>query len=191
VNYDVYLEYIILKVIPAIEAWFPQQHETNMRIHIQQNNAPSHFREGDLGWRNLIDHEVNWDFRLPEQTANSLDTNILDLLFFALIQKLQWSLDCACATTIDGLIVNIMRAWDHYNPHTLDCIWLSHMACMNEIMTCHGDNDYKLLHIQKGKLLDNRGVLPSSIDVSDDAGRTFMHIGLDVLDIPGYENVIL
>jgi hypothetical protein len=176
VTYEVYLDYVLNKVIPAIKAVFPRQHNRGITIRLQHDNAPSHFREDDPAWRHMVSQEVNWNFTLPEQPANSPDTNILDLGFFRSIQSIQWSKEPA--TTIEGLVAVVEEAWKEYQPTTLDRIWLSHQACMNEIIQCFGGNHYKLPHIKKDTLLDDRGVLPFSLDVTIEAKNALHDMGL-------------
>jgi hypothetical protein len=89
---------------------------------------------------------------------------------------MQWSKEPA--TTIDGLIVSVEEAWQDYQPKTLDRIWLSHQACMDEIMQCNGGNHFKLPHIKKSSLLDDMGLLPWSIDVSEEAKNALKRMGI-------------
>jgi hypothetical protein len=67
------------------------------------------------------------------------------------------------------LIVNVLQAYDEYNPRTLDRVWLTHQSCLNEIIECYSDNNYKIPHLSKDRLRDAVGNLPASIDVSDAA----------------------
>lgn len=76
------------------------------------------------------------------------------------------------AKNVDTLIDNVKLAYQHYDPHTLDRVWISHQSCLNEILACNGCNHYKLPHLGKSKLLDDRGVLPCSIQVTDEAEQT-------------------
>jgi hypothetical protein len=85
----------------------------------------------------------------------------------------------APATTIDGLIVNVMEAWERYEARTLERVWLTHQACLNEIVECQGGNVYTLPHIGKNKLVDAVGNLPASIVVSDEAEAAFLDLGLN------------
>jgi hypothetical protein len=124
-------------------------------------------------------------FQLIGTAANSPDTNVLDLGFFASIQSIQWSQEPAY--TIDGLIVNVLLAWQKYEAKTLDKIWLSHQACMNEIIQAYGGNHYSIPHLSKNTLLDERGVLQLSIAVSHEAEQALIEMGFSPHDIPGYE----
>jgi hypothetical protein len=175
VTYDVYKDFFFEKVIPAIKTKFPREHNPNITIAIQHDNAPSHFREDDPAWIAMVNTEVNWRFKLDEQPANSPDTNVLDLGFFASIQTMQWGLEPA--TTIDGLIANVIRAWENYPARTLDRVWLTHMSCLNEIVECYGGNFYKIPHLGKTNLVDAVGNLPKAIAVSDAAEEVFASLG--------------
>jgi hypothetical protein len=55
---------------------------------------------------------------------------------------------------------------------------MTHQAVMNEIIACHGGNHYKLPHLSKNTLLDNRGVLPRTLSVSKDAEDSFEDLGM-------------
>jgi hypothetical protein len=81
VTYDVYLDLFVNKVISSIKRRFPRLHYRNLTVNIQHNNAPVHFHDADPTWRDLVESETLWDFRLAEQPANSPDTNVLDLGF--------------------------------------------------------------------------------------------------------------
>jgi hypothetical protein len=175
VNYQVYIYYIINRVLPAIKSRFPRNHNNNITIGIQHDNAPTHFSSNDENWQAAINNEAVWKFKLNEQPANSPDTNILDLGFFASIQAIQWEQEPA--TSINGLIANVLRAWDLYNPMTLERVWLTHQAVCSEIIAANGDNDYDLPHIGKDKLIKDNGKLPLSIDLTKAA-----EVALDDMD---------
>jgi tRNA uridine 5-carbamoylmethylation protein Kti12 len=172
VNYNVYYDYFINKVIPAIKSKFPRGHNPNITIKIQHDNAPSHFNKTDINYINLLNdnNEAGWKFVLTEQPPNSPDTNTLDLGFFASIQSMQWGMDPAI--NIDMLIDNVETAYQKYDPHTLDRVWLSHQSCLNEIIACSGGNHYKLPHINKNNMKNRVGILPRSIEVSEEAEAT-------------------
>jgi hypothetical protein len=167
VTYDVYTDYVINLVLPAIKQKWPRLHAQNLLIGIQQDNAPSDFTHRDLRWQDAINREAGWSFHLKDQPPNSPDTNALDLGFFASIKSMQWGMEPA--TKIDTLIERVKRAFNLYDPHTLDKVWMTHQAVQNEIMACNGCNHYKLPHLGKSSLVDERGVLPWTIPVSRDA----------------------
>jgi hypothetical protein len=179
-----YYNYFTTKLVPAIKQFFPRQHNNNMPINIQHDNAPSHFSNDNGRWKAFAADQVNWQFKIKEQPANSPDCNVLDLGFFASIQSIQWQSEPA--TTIDGLIVSVMTAWQQYNPRTLECVWITHQACLNEVIACYGDNTYQLPHLGKHNLRDANGNLPSSIDVSDEAEEALESSRL--YDVPGFDS---
>jgi hypothetical protein len=112
VTYDVYVTYFVEKVIPAIKLSFPRGHVPVQEVLVQHDNAPSHFRSDEPQWVAAVQDKRNWDLKLTEQPPNSPDTNVLDLGFFASIQSMQWGL--APAVSIDGLIANVLTAWEQY-----------------------------------------------------------------------------
>jgi hypothetical protein len=176
VTYQVYISFIINKLLPAIKAKFPRQHNPFLHIGLQHDNAPSHFGMDDPYWKAAINQETFWKFHLKEQPANSPDTNVLDLGFFCSIQSLQWQQEPA--SDIDGLIANVNRAWELYSPRTLERVWLSHQAVLNEILENYGDNNYKLPHMNKDGMRNDNGNLPLSIGVTEDAEKVLEEMEL-------------
>ena len=93
--------------------------------------------------------------------------NVLDLGFFASIQSLQFQLEPA--TTIDGLIVIVFKAWADYNPMNLNKVFLSHMQCAEEVLLSDGGNQNALPHIGKDKILKETERLPKQLQLSEEA----------------------
>eukprot|EP00977_Amphora_coffeiformis_P019360 scaffold7181_cov146-Amphora_coffeaeformis.AAC.3 len=126
-------------------------------------------------WSRKIDAALHThedvEFHLVEQPPRSPDTNVLDLGFFASLQARAWKLKRA--KDIDGLIDNVLKAWDDYDPITLNRIWLSHQACMQEIIVHNGANDYKVPHQQK-RVLEREGRLPTTIPLHEDAITSYV-----------------
>jgi hypothetical protein len=58
---------------------------------------------------------------------------------------------------------------------------------MNEIMQCQGGNHYKLPHMAKCTLVDEHGVLPYAVNVTNEASDSLTEMGFALHDIPGYE----
>jgi hypothetical protein len=79
VMYNVYPEYMLTKVIPAIKEMFPRQHGREVTVSIQHDNAPSHFQDDNPRWLEMCANQVNWVLEIAEQPPNSPDTNILTL----------------------------------------------------------------------------------------------------------------
>jgi hypothetical protein len=83
------------------------------------------------------------------------------------------------------LIVNVLLAWEAYPPKTLDKVWISHQACMNEIMQCRGGNHYKVPHVAKHTLVDEKGVLPHAINVTTEASESLTEMGFHSMTYQG------
>jgi len=86
--------------------------------------------------------------------------------FFNSLQAATWKLKRA--NTIDGLIANVIQAWNDYNPETLNQIWLSHQAVLDEIIQSDGANDFNLPHKRK-LVLEGQHALPTSFALTEDA----------------------
>lgn len=69
------------------------------------------------------------------------------------------------ASDIDEIISNVITAYNNYDPHTLDHVWISHQAGLNEIMACNGGYHYKPSHLGKHSLMNANGIMPCSIKV--------------------------
>jgi hypothetical protein len=120
----------------------------------------------------------NWQIQLQTQPAQSSDTNTLDLAFFRALQSAQW--DYGFAIDIDGLIMQVSRAYDKFCPRKIDFGFLMLQSCLDEILVSNGNNTYKTPHMGKETLLQ-AGVLPVSVGVSAHAinvARQVM-VGLD------------
>ena len=90
----------------------------------------------------------DWLICMREQFAQLPDTNILDLGLFCTLQTATWKMKCA--SDINGLIKNVLQAWNNYPVYLLNRVWLSHQCVCNKIITHNGNNDYDLPHINKG-----------------------------------------
>ncbi|CAN0499474.1 unnamed protein product, partial [Discosporangium mesarthrocarpum] len=93
---------------------------------------------------------------LGTQPANSPDLNVNDLGFFHSIQQLKE--DVGVSSTED-LVGATMEAFDVYPRETLERVWQSLFAVLEEVLGCKGDNSYKLLHLGKEKI-GRTGKLP-------------------------------
>ncbi len=110
---------------------------------------------------------------MREQAANSPDTNINDLGFFASLSADYWQQ--TPATNIDELIANVNRAFEEYDPKKLNRIWLTHGSVMNQILETNGDNNYNIAHLRK-RQLERRGTLPRQIELSEAAKEKFLSV---------------
>ncbi|KAF0685493.1 Aste57867_22629 [Aphanomyces stellatus] len=84
VTKDVYREFIVDKVLPAIAAKWPKIDRT---VLLQHDNARAHVTPNDAKLRFELDtyNHRGWNISLAPQPPNSPDLNILDLGFFAAI----------------------------------------------------------------------------------------------------------
>jgi len=63
------------------------------------------------------------------------------------------------------IIRYVREAYRDYPYNKINRIWLSLMACMNETIDCHGDNDYKIPHLGKERL-ERLNELPVTLPVT-------------------------
>jgi hypothetical protein len=147
VNRDIMREYLIHKVIPAIEAKWPEA-DRGKPIIIQQDNAPSHVLPTDPELCAAI-ASTGLDIRLLSQPANSPDLNVLDLGFFSSIQSLT---DKCKPRTVQDLIKYVRKEFEDYDSHVLEKVFITLQSCMIEIMKCDGGNGYKIPHMNKDRL---------------------------------------
>jgi hypothetical protein len=116
---------MIEKVLPAITLNWPDQ---NRQIIIQQDGATSHISEDDAAF---VEAAIagNWQIRLQSQPVQSPDMNTLDLAFFRALQSAQW--DHGFAINIDGLIMQVNRAYDKFCPRKIDFGFLMLQSCLD------------------------------------------------------------
>ena len=152
VTKEVYKQFIVEKLIPAIELKWPQGYR-NRPIRIQQDNARPHGNATNADPALAAAVEASGlDVRFENQPANSPDTNILDLGFFNSIQCLQQSKQ---ASTIPQLVDAVTTSFEELSPVTLNKCFLSHQNVCREIVIHAGGNGYKLPHMSKEKLRRN------------------------------------
>ena len=169
----IYEEFLFTKVIPAILSKWPR---TNRTIRIQHDNAPAHIgvqRFTEL-WEEKraelhLQHSPDFEFRIELycQPPNSPDLNVLDLGVFAALQSLQWKEE---AKNVNLMVERVMKIFDEWPAQKLNNVFLTLQTCMNQVIECLGDNDYKLVHMNKGRL-ERLGLLPRSIRMTEDAER--------------------
>ena len=93
--------------------------------------------------------------------------NVLDLYFFRAMQARQWGL--GSETTIDGLIAQVLRAFQEFDPRKIDCGFLTLQTCLNDMLEVHGGNNYKIRHLGKQSILRELGELPRTIAATAEA----------------------
>jgi hypothetical protein len=155
VSKEVFVGKCISALLPAIEnkwpGWCPK------RVRIQQDNAPAHPKPGKSLLLNEKIAEMQtrgWYIEFVAQPPNSPDCNVEDLCFFRAIQAIQYTKP---SKNIDELIAHVQEAYEELSLHTCKKVWTSLQMVMNEIILCGGNNNYKLTHASKEKLMFNFG----------------------------------
>lgn len=169
VNGEVYKDYVVSKLLPAIEAKWPRG-SSNLVV-IQQDNATPH----GAGLRKAVCGAAGNGRRglkivVENQPPNSPDLNILDLGFFNSIQSLQQRLQ---ANSVDTLIAATEQAFMELDRIPLEKCFLTLHSVMEMIMVHKGGNDYKIPHMGKSKM----AVLPRALECSPAACQ----VALDAL----------
>ena len=127
-------------------------------IYLQHDNAKPHASTWDATIESVCQSH-GWDIQIVSQPPNSPDCNVLDLGFFRSLQTLQLKRNSRC---IDDVIAATLSAWCYVKWETLNCNFITLQCCLQEIIRSHGENDYKVPHINKCNL-SRTGCLPDSI----------------------------
>jgi hypothetical protein len=115
----------------------------NVIVQLQQDAAPSHIS--------------------PQDPALLLDFRHLGSLFFCALQSQFYRLTPGNAGEI---IQCVQQAYNAYDKHKINRIWLTLMGCLNEIIEHHGNIDYQNPHIAKDRFI-RLSQLPIAIPVCD------------------------
>ena len=89
--------------------------------------------------------------------------NINDLAFFRSIQSLQQR---EATNNTTQLIAVVQQAFDEYPGYKINNAFLTLQCCFNSIIERDGNNDYRIVHMNKARL-ERLGLLPESIKVTD------------------------
>jgi hypothetical protein len=114
VTYEVYLDFVLNKVIPDIKGKWPRDHCAVATIAIQHDNATAHFDENEPRFVAAASIDPQGAFHLNEQPANLPDTNILDLGFFSSLQAFQCNFQLL--PNVEGLMDTMDLAFREYPP---------------------------------------------------------------------------
>ncbi|KAF0701715.1 Aste57867_7881 [Aphanomyces stellatus] len=144
IDADVYLDFVLHKVVPAINSKFPS---TNKRVVLQHDNATPHSSVTTSSLECVSTD--GWMFIVKCQPAQSPDLNVLDLGFFASIQSLQYKV---VSYTVDDVIHATLLAFQVLCAVKLSYVFLTLQAVMRLILEHNGDNHFKLPHLQKDAL---------------------------------------
>lgn len=157
VDKQVYRQFLLEKLIPAIKAKWPRR-TASQPIFVQQDNAKPHISPTDEQFV-LAGSSNGFDIRLRCQPPNSPDFNVLDLGFFNAIQSLQHQIS---ARDIDSLILATEKAFEDLDDRKLNNVFLTLQQCMISTMEVGGGNDYKIKHMNK-ESLERADSLPDAI----------------------------
>ena len=136
---DVYWEYLIQKLLPAIKHKWPMN---KGGIQLQQDGAKSHIPDDNEEFKEAVD-DIGLNLTVYTQSPNSSDTNILDLGFFRAIQLFNDD----CPANEEELIKSVEKAYGEYPMRKLNHVWLTLQTCFNMIIENDGGNDYKNPHM--------------------------------------------
>jgi hypothetical protein len=159
---------MIAYLLLAIRDRWPrdQRHET---IWIQQDNARTHILANDPEFQ-LAVANTGLDIRLMNQSPNSPDMNVLDLVFFASLQSLTYT---TISNNMNELIANVKHEYESYDPRSLRNVFLTLQGCMIEVMKAGGGNKYKVPHMNKERL-DTLVILPKSLNCERELYQSVM-----------------
>lgn len=161
VTRDIYRDFIINKVLPAIrDGWLGTNWERDRPLFLQQDNAKPHIKLDDPEFLREA-AGTGLDIRLNFQPSNSPDTNVLDLGFFNAIQSLQQK---KRSSNIDQLISNVELSFNELNSDKLFDVFLTLQSCFIEILRNKGSNNYLVPHLGKRKLRV-QGSLPEALHI--------------------------
>ncbi|KAE9174004.1 hypothetical protein PF005_g24303 [Phytophthora fragariae] len=156
-----YRKLLVDKVLPAIWAKLPVRRGTT--VFVPQDNAGPHVGEDDteLETAGKVD---GWKIKMRCQPPRSPELNVLDLVFFASIQALQYR---KATYDTNGLIEAVQEAFDEVKWQTLDKCFVTLQKVMVAILLDDGSNSFKLPCV--GRHVAVNGRMPLSVKVSQDA----------------------
>jgi hypothetical protein len=163
-----YRELMVDNVLPAIMAKWPEAEFNNpsFRIGIQQDGAKAHINPEEELWGLALDATgMLGKIYLYTQPANSPDTNLNDLGFFAALQAMYYR---SAPRNAGEIITMVENAFEEFESNKINRIWITYMSCLNEIIDNDGGNDYKIPHMNKRKL-EREDRLPRVLSVSENA----------------------
>jgi hypothetical protein len=174
-----YTEMMLDCVIPAILEKWPagELADPNLKIRIQQDNAPAHpkfddaFINGEIA--KLWDPEYGIGFppgkiEIYAQPPNSPDCNILDLGYFNAIQSAYWT---HAPKNSGDIIKMVEQTYNAFPWQKIDRIFVTLQSIFDSIIVAHGDNEYCITHMNKDKM-EREGTLPRELPLTEDCIAT-------------------
>ncbi|KAL7571433.1 hypothetical protein ACA910_019191 [Epithemia clementina (nom. ined.)] len=134
-----------------------------MTITIQQDGAKSHIKNNDTFFAQALEAS-GIKAKMTTQPANLPNCNLCNLGFFRAIQ----AANDEAMTSEEELISAVQKTYQEYPKEKINYTWLMLQSCLNEILECHGGNDYAIAHMNKQGLELNSN-LPIVLDVTKHA----------------------
>ena len=95
--------------------------------------------------------QSNWNIQLLTQPARSLDLNVNNSGFFALLQTEYWKF--GYLTKVQEIINKVKQAYNKHSPIKLSKTWLTLCSKLESIVELHGGNNYKIQHMGKDRII--------------------------------------
>ena len=154
VTRDVYTEYLVDKVFPAIRSKFPAKRNTP--ILLQQDNARPHIHPNDPYIEAAGKSEGrSSDISIICQPPNSPDFNVLDLGFFNSIQSIQSKV---MTRNIEELVEAVIKAFNDYPHDKITDVFLTLQSMMESTMEHNGGNNFKIPHKKKYQMTSSEKI---------------------------------
>jgi hypothetical protein len=145
-GHEMYKEYVVDKLIPAIMEKWPlgEWSDPRFTIKIQQDNAGGHASTNDRFITAAIKSMEQQHVFMPgkisfyaHQPANSPDLNILDLGFFNAFQSHYLNMEGPEDQSIEVMDC-VTQAYNEYPANKLNRLWVSLQSIYNCIIETHG-----------------------------------------------------
>ncbi len=154
VTKEVYREFLLKKIIPAIRqkwplSYFDDHLDHSKTIWIQQDNAKVHVSPTDAA---VVQggKRFGYDIRVKNQPANSPDFNVCDLGLFHALDSMQFKI---AKTTMDGLISAVITSFQEMEMTKINNCFITLQRCISEIIIADGNNNYKIPHMRRARRL--------------------------------------
>jgi hypothetical protein len=168
VDQELYRDLLVNKVLTSIMDKWPAADFTNpdFVIKVQQDGAGGHCKHTDTYLSEALEELGLTDkIKFYTQPPNSPDLNILDLGLFAALQAAYY---VNCPSNQVQLIAMVEQTYADFDYQKIDRLFVTLQSIFNCIIEHHGDNFYKIPHMNKVKLQkENR--LPIALEVSAEA----------------------
>jgi hypothetical protein len=176
VGHEKHKDMLLNCVIPAIlEKWLAADlNDPRFQVKIQQDNAKGHCGPNDpdllQALKELEDNGIIQPGKIKfyAQPPHSPDLNLCDLGLFAAVQAAYY---VHSPRNDLELIDMVQRSYAEYPANKINRIWVTLMSIFNCVMETHGDNNYKIPHMNKERM-EREGTLPRELEVSQEAYHT-------------------